>query len=68
MKLLQCVKNIGQTKGNEKLRQGEKKLDDFTVLVGVLSSGLIAVNLYVIKSLSNLCDRISHLEGKLSRK
>ena len=41
-------------------------MDDFAVLVGVLSSGLIAVNLYVIKSLSNLCDRISHLEGKLS--
>jgi len=41
-------------------------MDDFTVLVGVLSSGLIAVNLYVIKSLSNLCERIAHLEGKLS--
>ena len=43
-------------------------MDDFIVLVGVISSGLIAVNLYVIKSISNLCDRISHLEGKLSRK
>ena len=43
-------------------------MEDFQVLVGGLASGLIAVNLYVIKSLSNLCDRISHLEGKLSRK
>ena len=45
-----------------------RDMEDFQVLVGVLASGLIAVNLYVIKSLSNLCDRISHLEGKLSRK
>ena len=43
-------------------------MEDFQVLVGVLSSALIAVNLYVIKSLSNLCDRISHLEGRLARK
>ena len=42
-------------------------MEDFIVLVGVISSGLIAVNLYVVKSLSNLCDRISHLEGKLSK-
>jgi len=42
-------------------------MDDFIVLVGVISSGLIAVNLYVVKSLSNLCDRISHLEGQLSK-
>jgi len=43
-------------------------MEDFTVLVGVISSGLIAVNLYVIRSISNLCDRISHLEGKFSHK
>ena len=43
-------------------------MEDYMVLVGIMSSALIAVNLYVIKSISNLCDRISHLEGKLSRK
>jgi len=42
-------------------------MEDFIVLVGVISSGLIAVNLYVIKSISNLCDRISKLEGFLSK-
>tara|TARA_R100001086_G_scaffold1781_1_gene1227 strand:+ start:368 stop:499 length:132 start_codon:yes stop_codon:yes gene_type:complete len=43
-------------------------MDDFAVLVGVLASGSIAINLYLIKSVAGLCDRISHLEGKLSRK
>jgi len=41
-------------------------MDDFTVLVGVLASGSIAINLYLVKSVANLCERISHLEGKLS--
>jgi len=43
-------------------------MDDFTVLVGVLASGSIAINLYLVKSVADLCSRISHLEGKLSRK
>jgi len=42
-------------------------MEDFTIMVGVVSSALIAVNLYVIKSISNLCDRISKLEGFLSK-
>tara|TARA_R110002020_G_scaffold262085_1_gene476406 strand:- start:43 stop:180 length:138 start_codon:yes stop_codon:yes gene_type:complete len=41
-------------------------MDDFTVLVGVLASGSIAINLYLIKSIADLCSRLSHLEGKLS--
>ncbi len=43
-------------------------MDDFAVLVGVLASGSIAINLYLVKSIADLCSRISHLEGKLSRK
>jgi len=39
---------------------------DFTVLVGVLASGSIAINLYLIKSIADLCQRLSKLEGKLS--
>jgi hypothetical protein len=43
-------------------------MDDFAVLVGVLASGSVAINLYLVKAIANLCQRISHLEGKLSRK
>jgi len=35
---------------------------DFEVLVGVLASGSIAINLYLIKSIAGLCERISALE------
>tara|TARA_R100000656_G_C3890887_1_gene116555 strand:- start:323 stop:451 length:129 start_codon:yes stop_codon:yes gene_type:complete len=41
-------------------------MEDFTVLVGVLASASIAVNIYIIKSISDLCTRLSRLEGKLS--
>jgi len=41
-------------------------MDDFAVLVGILASGSIAINLYLVKAVANLCERISHLEGKLS--
>ena len=41
-------------------------MDDFTVLIGVLASSSIAINLYLVKSVANLCERIAHLEGKLS--
>jgi len=42
-------------------------MDDFAVLVGILASGSIAINLYLVKAVADLCSRISHLEGKLSR-
>jgi len=42
-------------------------MDDFAVLVGVLASGSVAINLYLVKSIANLCQRISHLEGFLSK-
>jgi len=42
-------------------------MEDFQVLVGVLASASIAVNIYIIKSIGDLCTRLSRLEGKLSR-
>tara|TARA_R100001086_G_scaffold188643_1_gene106571 strand:+ start:461 stop:592 length:132 start_codon:yes stop_codon:yes gene_type:complete len=42
-------------------------MEDFTVLIGVLSSASIAVNIYIIKSIADLCTRLSRLEGKLSK-
>jgi len=41
-------------------------MDDFSVLVGVLASSSFAINLYLIKSIADLCSRLSHIEGKLS--
>ena len=43
-------------------------MDDFAVLVGVLATGSITINIYLIKSIANLCERLARLEGKLSRK
>jgi len=42
-------------------------MDDFAVLVGILASGSIAINLYLIKSVAGLCERIVRLETKLSK-
>ena len=42
-------------------------MDDFTVLVGCMATGSIAINLYLIKSVANLCEKVGRLEGKLSR-
>tara|TARA_Y100000310_G_C20274799_1_gene619716 strand:- start:411 stop:548 length:138 start_codon:yes stop_codon:yes gene_type:complete len=41
-------------------------MDDFTILVGVLASSSIAINIYLIKSVANLCEKVGRLEGKLS--
>ena len=38
-------------------------MEDNIIMLGVLSSTVIGINLYVIKSLSDLCKRISRLEG-----
>jgi len=42
-------------------------MEDFQVLVGILATTSVSINIYLIKSLGNLCQRISHLEGKLSK-
>ena len=41
-------------------------MDDFAVLVGVLASSSFAINLYLIKSVATLCEKVARLEGKLS--
>jgi len=40
-------------------------MEDFTVLVGILASASITVNIYIIKSIANLCERIVRLETKI---
>ena len=42
-------------------------MEDFQVLVGILATGSISINIFLVKQVSNLCERISHLEGKLSQ-
>ena len=42
-------------------------MEDQIIMLGVLSSTVIGINLYVIKSLSDLCKRISRLEGFLNK-
>jgi len=41
-------------------------MDDFTILIGILASSSFAINLYLIKSVANLCEKVGRLEGKLS--
>ena len=41
-------------------------MDDFTVFVGVIASGSLAINLYLIKSVANLCEKVGKLEGRLN--
>ncbi len=43
-------------------------MDDFTVLVGILASGSITINIWLIKSMAELCTRLSRIEGKLMPK
>ena len=43
-------------------------MDDFAILVGILASGSIAINLYLIKSIANLCERLARVEGSLNHK
>ncbi len=37
-------------------------MDDFAVLVGVLASGSLAINIYLIKSVASLCERVAVLQ------
>ena len=41
---------------------------DFEILVGILASGSIMINLYLIKSIANLCERLARGEGSLNHK
>jgi len=42
-------------------------MEDFQILVGILASASIAVNIYIIRSIGDLCTRISRMEGRLSK-
>ena len=41
-------------------------MDDFTVLIGVLASSSLAINLYLIKSVANLCEKVGILSGRMN--
>jgi len=41
-------------------------MEDFQILVGILATGSITINIYLIKSMANLCERLAKVEGKLS--
>lgn len=43
----------------------ETIMEDFQVLVGILATSGIAINIYLIKSIANLCERLAVLETKL---
>jgi len=43
-------------------------MEDFYIYFGMISSLSIGINLYLIKSIADLCSRLSHIEGKLSSK
>jgi hypothetical protein len=42
-------------------------MEDFAILIGILASSSLAINLYLIKSVAGLCERIVRLETKLSQ-
>jgi len=41
-------------------------MEDFQVLVGILATSSFAINIYLIKSVASLCEKVGRLEGKLS--
>ena len=41
-------------------------MEDFALLLGLFATGSLAINLYLIKSVAGLCERIVRLETKLS--
>jgi len=43
-------------------------MEDFQVLIGILASASVAVNIYIIRTIGDLCTRISRMEGRLSSK
>jgi len=43
-------------------------MNDFAVLLGFFATASIAINLYLIKSVASLCEKVGKLEGKMSRK
>ena len=51
-----------------KINEIEKfNMEDFQVLVGILASSSFAINLYLIKSVARLFEKVARLEGKLSK-
>jgi len=47
------------------LRGCEKIMEDFQILIGILASSSIAINIYIVKSISKLCERVTRLETEI---
>ena len=41
-------------------------MDDFAILISILASSSLAINLYLIKSVATLCEKVARLEGRLN--
>ena len=38
-------------------------MDDFTALIAILATGSFTINIFLLKQILDLCQRISKLEG-----
>ena len=41
-------------------------MEDFYIFFGMISSLSMGINIYLIKSVSSLCERLAKIEGRLS--
>ena len=42
-------------------------MNEFMLMIGILATGSISINLYLVTQINKLNQRISHLEGFLSK-
>jgi len=40
-------------------------MDDFSILIGILATASISINIYIVKSISKLCERVTRLETEI---
>jgi len=40
-------------------------MDDFAILIGILATASISINIYIVKSISKLCERVTRLETEI---
>ena len=40
-------------------------MEDFQVLIGILATASISINIYIVKSISKLCERVTRLETEI---
>jgi len=40
-------------------------MDDFAILIGILATASISINIYIVKSISKLCERVTRMETEI---